>query len=67
MQMAIGSERIVYELTLLKDRVRTLEKANEALSKRRRAKRICIQEGGTYIGDIAEVLIVEKEVKRSKR
>jgi len=42
MQMATGLERIAHELTLLKDWVRTLEKANEALSKRWRAKYIRI-------------------------
>jgi hypothetical protein len=67
MQMATGSERIAHELTLLKDRVQTLEKANKALSKRRRAKRTRIQEGGTCTGDIAEVLIAKKEAKGSKR
>lgn len=67
MQMATGAERIAHELTLLKDRVQTLEKANQALSKRRRAKRTRIQEGGTCTRDIAEVLIAEKEAGKSKR
>ena len=62
-----GTERIVYELTLIKNRIRTLEKANEALSKHRRAKRTYIQDKGTCTGDVAQILIVEKEAKRSKR
>jgi len=40
--MVTGLEWIAYELTLLKDWVWTLEKANEALLKRWRAKRIRI-------------------------
>ena len=66
-QLANGTERIIYELTLIKDCIRTFEKANEALSKRRRAKRIRIQDGGTCTGDAAQILIAEKEAKRSKR
>ena len=67
MQMATGLEQIAYELTLLKDWVQTLEKANEALLKRQRAKRIRIQEGGTCTRDTTEVLIAEKEAKRLKQ
>ena len=52
-QLANGTERIAYELTLIKDYIRTLEKANEALSKRRRAKRTRIQDGETCTGDAA--------------
>ena len=67
MQMATDLEQIAYELTLLKDWVWTLEKANEALLKHWRAKYIRIQEGGTYTGDTTEVLIAEKKAKRLKR
>jgi hypothetical protein len=38
--LAKGTERIAYEITLLSAEVRTLRVANEALSKRRRAKRL---------------------------
>jgi hypothetical protein len=38
-QLAKGTELIAHEMTLLRNRVQTLEKANETLSKRRRAKR----------------------------
>ena len=65
--MATGGLRIAYKLILLKDCVQTLEKANEALAKRRRAKRTRIQEGGTCTGDAAKVLIATKEAKGSKR
>jgi hypothetical protein len=65
--MASGNDSMAYRLTLIEDRVKTFEKTNKALSKRRKAKRICIQDGGTCIGDIAEVLIAEKEEKKSKQ
>ena len=67
MQIATSLEQIAYKLTLLKDWVQTLEKANNAFSKRQRAKRIRIQEGGTCTRDIAKVLIAKKEVKRLKQ
>ena len=65
--MATGNNTMAHRLTLVEDRLKSLEKANQALSKRRRAKRTRIQEGGTCTGDIAEVLIAEKEAKRLKR
>ena len=37
--LAKGTERMAYEMTLLSAEVRTLRAANEALSKRRRAKK----------------------------
>ena len=38
-QLAKGTEIMAYELTLVHAELRTLRKANEALAKRRRAKR----------------------------
>ena len=67
MQIATGSNTMAYRLTLVEDRLKSLKKANQALLKRQRAKRTRIQEGGTCTGDIAEVLIAEKEAKRLKR
>ena len=67
MQIVTSLERIVYKLTLLKDWVQTLKKANKALLKRQRAKRTYIQEGGTYTRDTTKVLITKKEAKRSKQ
>jgi len=65
--MVTGNNTMVYWLTLVEDRLKSLEKANQALSKCQRAKRIRIQEGGTCTGDIAKVLIAKKEAKRLKR
>ena len=67
MQMASGNDSMAHRLTLVEDRLKTLEKANHALSKRRRAKRTRIQDGGTMTVDAAKVLIAEKEAKGSKR
>ena len=53
-------------MTFLYDRVRSFEKANEALSKRRRAKRIRIQVGGALIIEDAQLLIAKKENIKEK-
>ena len=53
-------------MTLLHDRVRSLEKANEALSKRRRAKRTRIQVGGALTVEDAQLLIIRKENIKEK-
>jgi len=58
---------MAHRLTLIEDRVKTLEKANEALSKRRRAKRTRIQEGGTCTGDAVVVLNAAKKAKQLKQ
>jgi hypothetical protein len=45
-QLAKGTEILAYRLTLAEARISMLEKANAALSKRRRAKKSRIQQGG---------------------
>ena len=47
--LAKGTERMAYEMTLLSAEVRTLRAANEALSKRRRAKKARVRQGGALI------------------
>ena len=54
-------------MTLMYKELRTFRKANEALSKRRRAKRTRLQDGGSLNLEEAQVLIAKKEAKRSKR
>ncbi|KHJ32037.1 hypothetical protein EV44_g3787 [Erysiphe necator] len=44
--LAKGTEMLAHENTLLSAEIRTLRKANEALSKRRRAKKTLIRQGG---------------------
>ena len=66
-QLTKSNDRLTHQMTLLIEEVRNLRKVNTTLSKRRRAKCTCVQDGGTLsIGD-TQNLIAEKEVKRSKR
>jgi hypothetical protein len=60
-QMAKGARAMANELILLKDRVRTLEKANTALAKRRRAKRTRVQLGGALSIKDSQAIIEEKQ------
>jgi len=46
-QFTKGTMAVMYEVALLRSEVSLLCKANEALSKRRRAKRIRVQLGGS--------------------
>jgi hypothetical protein len=51
-----------HQVTLLQAEVRTLQEANEALSKRRRAKRTRLQDGGAISGSQAREIMAEKGV-----
>lgn len=66
-QLAKGNDRLAHQMTLLTEEVRNLRQANEALSKRRRAKRTRVQDGGSLTVEDAQALIAEKEAMRSKR
>jgi len=46
-QLTKGTIAIMHEVALLQSEVSSLRKANEALSKRRRAKRTRVQLGGS--------------------
>ena len=48
--LAKGTERLAHENTLLNAEIRTLRAANEALSKRRRAKKTQLRQGGVLTG-----------------
>lgn len=65
-QLAKGTELIAHEMTLLRDEVRTLRQANEALAKRRRAKRTRIQARGALTIEDAQALIAQKDVGRQQ-
>ena len=65
-KLAKGTEAIAHEVTLLQDRVRTLEKANETLSKRRKAKRTRVQAGGALTVEGAQGLVAQKDADRQK-
>jgi hypothetical protein len=51
-----------HQLTLLTGEIKALREANEALSKRRRAKRTRLQDSGPLTGEEASQLLVEKGV-----
>ena len=55
--------KVMYNLVLMEARVRELEAANEALSKRRKAKRSYIQEGGPLSLQDATDILADKDVQ----
>ena len=69
--LAKGIEILAYEITLLTMENRSLCKANKALSKRRRAKKTRVCQGGALIVEDARDILaqkkVEEQVRRDKR
>ena len=65
--MAKGIERLAYKNTLLSTEVRTLRAANKALSKRRRAKKTRIRQGGALTVEDAQDIIARKEAEEEVR
>jgi hypothetical protein len=65
-QLAKGTELIAHEMTLLREEVRTLRKANKVLAKRRRAKKTRVQAGGALTVEDALDLIKQKDVAKWK-
>lgn len=61
-QFAKGTKAIMHQMALLHREVNSLRKANEALSKRRRAKKACIYLGGSLSIQDAEDLLDQKAV-----
>ncbi|TVY13429.1 hypothetical protein LARI1_G009571 [Lachnellula arida] len=61
--LAKGTERMAHEMTLLSAEVRTLRAANEALSKRRRAKKARVREGGALTIEDAQDLLSQKDAE----
>jgi hypothetical protein len=60
-QLSKGSQTMAHKITILEDRVRTLENANLALAKRRRAKRTRVQLGGALSIEDSQAIIEEKQ------
>lgn len=60
--LAKGTERLAHELTLVNAELRTLRTANEALSKRRRAKKNRIRQGGALTVEDAHDIMAQKEI-----
>jgi hypothetical protein len=69
--LAKGTELLAHELTLANAEIRTLRQANEALSKRRRAKKTRVRQGGALTVEDAHDVLAQKEVdeqiRRDKR
>ena len=65
--LAKGTERLAHENTLLSAEIRTLRAANEALSKRRRAKKARVREGGALTVEDAQDIIAQKDVDEQVR
>ena len=62
-QLTKGTMAVMHEVALLRSEVSSLRKANEALSKRRRAKRTRIQLGGSLgVQDAKDILAKEAVV-----
>ncbi len=70
-QLAKGMEQMAHTVTLLQKEASDLRRANEALSKRRRAKKIQIRKGGSLtIGDAQDLIAqreVDEQISRDKR
>ena len=58
---------MAYKITLIYDKFRIFRKANETFTKCRKAKCIRLQDSRSFNREEAQVLIDEKEAKRSKR
>jgi hypothetical protein len=65
--LAKGTERLAHELTLVNAELRTLRAANKALSKRRRAKKNRIRQGGALTVEDAHNIMVQGEVNEQIR
>ena len=69
--LAKGTELLAHEVTLLQAEIRSLRTANEALSKRRRAKKTRIRQGGVLtIEDAHDILSqtkVDEQIRRDRR
>jgi hypothetical protein len=61
-QFAKGAQAVMHQVTLLRAEVSTLRKANESLSKRKRAKRTQLQRGGSLSVQDGQGLIDQREV-----
>jgi uncharacterized protein YaiL (DUF2058 family) len=69
--LAKGTEILAHEVTLLSAEIRTLRKANKALSKRQRAKKTRFRQGEALTVEESRDIIAQKEaeeqVRRDKR
>ena len=70
-QLAKGVATLAHSVTLLTAENRSLQKANEALSKRRRAKKTRVRLGGSLtVGDAQDILLqkdIEEQIQQESR
>ena len=62
-QLVEGMKALAHSVTLVTAEVRTLQKVNEALSKRQRAKKTCVRLGGSLTIEDAHDLLAQQEVQ----
>ena len=65
--LAKGTERLAHEVTLMSAELRTLRAANEALSKRRRAKKARVRQGGALTVEDAQDILAQNDVDEQVR
>jgi hypothetical protein len=65
--LAKGTEILAHEITLLLAEVRILRAANKALSKRRRAKKTRVRQGGVLTVEDAQDVLTQKEAEEQAR
>src|SRR4051812_13354946 len=65
--LAKGTERLAHEVTLISAELYTLRAANKALSKRRRAKKARIRQGGALTIEDAQDILAQKDVDEQVR
>lgn len=63
-QLEKGSTIAMHEIALIRDRIKSLEKANKAATTRRKYKKKRIQQRGTLTKAEAEEIIAQKEVEQ---
>ncbi len=61
-QMIKSTKSVMYKMVLMQERIRTLEEANRTISKRRKAKKTRIQQGGVFSIQNANTLLNAREV-----
>ena len=60
--MIKSTKSVMYKMVLMQERIRTLEEANRTISKRRKAKKTRVQQGGVFSIQNANTLLNAREV-----
>jgi hypothetical protein len=62
-----GTELLAYKMILLSTEIYTFRKANKILSKRRKAKKTRVRQGGALIIEDAQDILAQKEAEEQAR